>query len=642
MDTPAGAPDDPAKANRMPNLTRILQLSVSLVFASPFFAAASVLGPGPEKPARKVTVVSPLPCLETKTSLRNRAGSSPESAAPHTALQVRTPEKHREKPPGTPDSAAPTKLLADLARLLQDSGKRDEADEFLRHAISSREAEGGPSSPELIPLLRQLRAILVDTGRMAEAEEVSRRALALSEAALDPDDPLIAAAVNDLAEILCEVARLDEAEALCRRALAIDAASVGLNDPSAVIHANNLVSVLLQTGRFEEAEKLLRRSLVALEQASGQNHALTANTLNKLGYLLRFRKRSADAETLHRRALAIQEEHLGKDHSSVAVSLGNLASLFQESGHSADAEPLFRRALAIDETSFGPNHPSVARDLNNLAVNLLELHNTEEAERLWRRALAICDRAFGANHPNSDAALRNLGQLLAASDRLPEAEILQQRRYAVMANYERLTHRSHSRWNELLQHHATILSRAGRSREEILVQMLSISRDTFGPGHVYVADLEATLGQYLLLRSEGRRAKAHFEAALRIYEKQPACRIPARMTQVCLATTWRELGENDRARALLTQVVAEWQFDSNPVWPALGQAAFELALCDLRSGRLDDSEHWIRRSLDSFRQIANQPEQVGNAIRQALIAYRHILHAQGKSSGEIEQRLESL
>lgn len=558
--------------------------------------------------------------------------------------ELALPEEAAPKFPPAPDPVAnpAARAAAKLAATLRKAGNAGEAEKLLRDSLAAQEAQAGGADAGLDPLYDQLVDLLLASNRLAEAEALARRAATAVEAR-HPKQPAAAAALNRLAEVLRQENRLTDAETLYRRVLAMDELGLGLEHPTAAIHANNLGLVLMQTGREREAEKCFRHSLEVLERALGPEHLLVANTLNNLGLLLRNLHRFDESETLQVRALGIYESRLPPDHPSVAVSLENLASVLQEAGRAREAEPFLRRALAIDEKAFGPAHPAVIRNLNNLSVTVLRDQRPEEALTLLRQVLASSETVFGADHPNLDAPLHNLAQLLATQGHFAEADTLSRRRYAVIANYERQSGQSYPRWTEHLLQHAEILNQQGiLTQVEVQERLLAETRKHFGAEHLYVAGLERALGEYLMANLESSKARLHFETALRLCRKQPQGQIPARLVQVGLAAAWREMGDIDHARALLAQVLTEWELDPKPVWTAVGEAAFELAVCDFRSGRLSESERWIRKSLASYRQVSGSSSSVDGFIEQASAVCEQILQAQGKSSQEIRQLLAAM
>jgi tetratricopeptide (TPR) repeat protein len=191
-----------------------------------------------------------------------------------------------------------------------------------------------------------------------QAEHWMRRALTIDEASFGPDHPNVAFDLNNLAELLSATNRFDEAEPMYRRALAIDESSFGPDHPKVAIRLNNLAQLLQETGRLDDVEPLMRRALKIDEASFGPDHPNVAIDLNNLALLLKTTNRLAEAEPLMRRALKIDEASFGPDHPNVAIRLNNLALLLAETNRLGEAEPLMRRALKIFEASYGPDHPS--------------------------------------------------------------------------------------------------------------------------------------------------------------------------------------------------------------------------------------------------------------------------------------------
>jgi hypothetical protein len=63
-----------------------------------------------------------------------------------------------------------------LARLLKDTGRRDEAEALHRRWLADCQRDLGPSAPETLDAMVELAAFLHDSGRMDEAEPLARDA----------------------------------------------------------------------------------------------------------------------------------------------------------------------------------------------------------------------------------------------------------------------------------------------------------------------------------------------------------------------------------------------------------------------------------------------------------------------------------
>ncbi|MFX0062161.1 MAG: tetratricopeptide repeat protein, partial [Candidatus Hermodarchaeota archaeon] len=221
--------------------------------------------------------------------------------------------------------------------------------------------------------LNNLASLLGDMGRYEEAEPLHRRALAITEQALGKDHPDTGARLNNLAHLLGSMGRYEEAEPLHRRALAIAEQALGKDHSTTRTWLNNLVHLLGSMGRYEEAESYAQRALAITEQTLGKDHPDTGASLNNLAFLLGHMRHYEEAEPLYRRALAITEQALGKDHPDTGARLNNLASLLGDMGRYEEAEPLYRRALAIVQKTLGLDHPktkALEQNIYNMKWNL--------------------------------------------------------------------------------------------------------------------------------------------------------------------------------------------------------------------------------------------------------------------------------
>ena len=328
-----------------------------------------------------------------------------------------------------------------IAAVLKGIVRWKESEEQQRHALA--EATALPNARLVAVASNDLAALLKDTNRIEEAELLMRRALEIDEAGFGELHPTVAIRLNNLAMLLRDTNRIEKAEPLMRRALEIDVAALGEQHPNVAIRLNNLAMLLQDTNRIEEAEPLMRRALNIDEAAFGEQHPNVARDLNNLAMLLMDTNRIDEAELPTRRALEISVATFGEQHPSVATSLNNLAILLQDTNRIEEAEPLMRRALDIDEAAFGGRHPNVAIRLSNLAMLLKYTNRIDEAESLMRRALEIDEAALGKQHPKVANGLNNLATLLHATNRFIEAEPLMRRSRDILDSFRRRTGHEH-------------------------------------------------------------------------------------------------------------------------------------------------------------------------------------------------------
>jgi tetratricopeptide (TPR) repeat protein len=324
---------------------------------------------------------------------------------------------------------SPTNSLhTDLGTLLQAKSLFAEAERHLRRALAVCEASASDETKGRLALcLNNLAQLLQETNRLDEAEPLMRRALDIWGNALGDEHPQVATAFNNLALLLQDTNRLAEAQPLMRRALDIDRKVFGDEHPDVARDLNNLAQLLQDTNRLAEAEPLMRQALDIWRNALGDEHPRVATAFNNLARLLQDTNRLDEAEPLVRQALDIWRNALGAEHPQVATAFNNLARLLQDTNRLAEAEPLIRQALGIWRNALGDEHPQVATAFNNLALLLQDTNRLAEAEPLMRQALDIDRKALGDDHPNVAIRLNNLATLLHDTNRLAEAEPLARR-----------------------------------------------------------------------------------------------------------------------------------------------------------------------------------------------------------------------
>jgi tetratricopeptide (TPR) repeat protein len=241
-----------------------------------------------------------------------------------------------------------------------------------------------------------------------------------------------------------------------------------------------------------------------------------------------------------------------------------------------------------------------ARLKSGLAVLLTTKALHADAEPLMRRALALDERTFGPDHPKVAIHLNNLAALLHATNRLAEAEPLMRRALAID---ERGLGPEHPNVAIRLSNLAALLQATNRlaEAEPLLRRALAVAERSLGPEHSNVARDLNNLAQ--LLQDTNRLAEA-----------EPLMRR-------ALAIDERNLGSDHPEVAI----------DLN-----------NLALLLKATNRLAEAEPLSQQAVAILLAYARRTGHQHPHLRTALANYRGILQALGRSSADIQERLDGL
>jgi tetratricopeptide (TPR) repeat protein len=318
-----------------------------------------------------------------------------------------------------PDTLA---CRGNLALVLHDLGKLDEAAAEVRAVVTGRQRVLGPDHPDTLVSRGNLAIVLRDLGRLDEAEAEVRAVLAARRRMLGPDHPDSLVSRGNLALVLHDLGRLDEAEAEVRAVLQNRQRVLGPDHPATLTSRSNLGLVLRNLGRLGQAEAEHRAVLAARQRVLGPDHPGTLASRNNLAGVLRDLGRLDMAVAEVRGVLAARQLVLGPDHPDSLASRHSLARVLRDLGWLDEAEAEVRAVLAIRLRVLGPDHRSTLASRNNLAGVLHQRGRLDEAETEIRTVLATMLRVLGPDHPDTLACRGNLALVLREQGRPDEAE----------------------------------------------------------------------------------------------------------------------------------------------------------------------------------------------------------------------------
>jgi len=254
------------------------------------------------------------------------------------------------------------RVLGPLARLLFETGRKEESAQLLRRAAAIQ--------PDSAEAHSNLGMVLATMGKLDEAIVSLRRAVALR-----PGTPEVC---NNLGNALQAIGRFDEAIAAYRAALA--------SRPTYAEAHSNLGNALKEKGQMDEA--------IASFQQAAELRPQTPELWHNLGNALEAAGRSDEARAACDKAIDLKRRQCNE--------LNNLGVSMQESGKLMEALTVFGNALAAY-----PDFPEVH---NNLGIIHQELGKSDEAIAAYQQALAL-KGDFAEVHNNLGNAFKDTGQL---------------------------------------------------------------------------------------------------------------------------------------------------------------------------------------------------------------------------------------
>jgi len=215
------------------------------------------------------------------------------------------------------------------ARQLRRQGRKPEAEQTLRSAITQSESASGNRS--LVVALNNLAALLVDQGRYSDAAPLAERAVALAQQDDDQKGQLVILH-SQLGLIHSFLGNYAKAERLLSQARLTSFRTLGAEHPDTLMVLQNSALVAFHQKQYTKAERFYTQVVAVRKRTTGTQDRNLAAAMTSLGEVYRFMRRYDEAETLSRQALEIRKAAVGPLDPVVVLSLTNLASVCLEQG----------------------------------------------------------------------------------------------------------------------------------------------------------------------------------------------------------------------------------------------------------------------------------------------------------------------
>jgi tetratricopeptide (TPR) repeat protein len=300
-----------------------------------------------------------------------------------------------------------------------------------RAAVVARTEVDGDDAASVADALVDVARLLVEERRHDEARPLVERAATTLERTFDVEDESTAASLEALGEALVGHGLFDRGERFLRRSLEIRQKLLGTLHDVAVTTLVKLAVTLFFEGKGDESVRLLEQACAVAESKLGPDHATTGVLLSNLGDLRRMQGQDEQALPCLERAVVIAErEHGLADEQTVRTSQ-TLALVLLDLGHAAEAKARYEQLRPIAEKVLPPDDLMLAGIWNNLGVIYESEGRVEEARVLVARAVEQNERLYGAVAGDTETSEEVLARILLELGRPLEARRVFERSVAL-------------------------------------------------------------------------------------------------------------------------------------------------------------------------------------------------------------------
>ena len=474
------------------------------------------------------------------------------------------------------DDPSRTWPVGNLADLLFDAGRRDEAIPLYDEAIEAAEAEARPDVARIARLQHRLGVSLAGLRRFDRALDVLKAAERTRTETLGDLADRTMETRSEIITVLWSLGRVPEATALAERSLAaLDAAGLGRTGAAAVM-LDNLAALFGAGGDGERAVAAVRRRADVLAFLGRGDGAASTEADPRVGVVGQLRVqaeaqersgRPAAAATMRREIVALLGAMHGEHARETEGALADLAEVLGQTGEFAEAERTLRELIARVTAREGADSPFVAnllyrfgwvytmRGRNDLAVPMLERAHAilagrgeleaeagiavrnalgtalietprvADAVAMLRGTLDDAKAAYGGGATATSTVMTNLALALAAQDAPAADEAARNRESAALLKAsleidERMFGAVHVNVATSLENYARVVRETGPAGADeaakLMRRAVAIEREVRGDDHHEVATGLGLLADLSLQRGDPDGARAFYREATAI------------------------------------------------------------------------------------------------------------------------------
>ena len=311
-------------------------------------------------------------------------------------------------------------LQNNLGILLRLTGRLVDAEALARSVLEARlEKFDDDTEPSLLTSMSNLASLLENQGKFDEAQPLYEHALEARRNSLGDKHPVTLASVHNMATFYGARREYDTSEQLAREAVAGYTEIYDRDHPDTLKALEVLVYALAKQERLAEAGPLARDLLARCTEVLGTDHRDTLGAKETLAMVLYDGEQYVEAETLSREVVAFFDERLGEDHPRSLAARYNLAKALFSQGEMGEATAIFRKITKQADEVLPAGHRYRETFRAKLGQCLGEAGKFEEAETVMLEAVEICEE----NGLDPEGAIADLIDLYDQWGKPDQAEV---------------------------------------------------------------------------------------------------------------------------------------------------------------------------------------------------------------------------
>ncbi len=278
-----------------------------------------------------------------------------------------------------PDSPLIAQALNDLGLIARQRGDLEKGEQLLKEALALDPAKHGQEI-EKLATINNLASLLQDQGRYQEAESYFRQALEAKRRLLGPNHPSLGRAANNLALLLMEQQQYDEAEPLLEEALAVSRKCFGEEHLFVAFTLANVGRLHLGRLELDRAEEAYRESVSIRRKVVESSSPHVARGLKHLAEVQLLRGDPMGAEASIRETLEILRQNFSEEHWRIIDAEGVHGAILAARLRFEEAEPLLLHSYEMVLDLRGENAVETHKARRRLRDLYLQQGKDEKAD----------------------------------------------------------------------------------------------------------------------------------------------------------------------------------------------------------------------------------------------------------------------